>query len=80
MLNKLSWGWVGFGGWPKQVIIKLTSASTGVRVEVGGELGKSLLAKGRLRVGRIVLLIFLTTKISENFRNGKQRKKVKQIF
>ena len=41
MLNKLSWGWVGFGGWPKQVIIKLTSASTGVRVEVGAELGKS---------------------------------------
>ena len=40
MLNKLSWGWVGFGGWPKQVIIKLTSASTAVGVEVGSELGK----------------------------------------
>ena len=27
------------GGWPEQMRIRLTSASTGVRVEVGAELG-----------------------------------------
>ena len=32
-------GWVGGGGWPEQMGIRLTSASTGVGVEVGAELG-----------------------------------------
>ena len=34
-------GWVG-GGWLDQMRIRLTSASTGVGVEVGAELGKNL--------------------------------------
>ena len=33
-------GWGG-GGWPEQMRIRLTSASTGVGVEVGAELGNS---------------------------------------
>ena len=32
---------MGFGEWAEQVIIRLISASTGVVVEVGDELGKS---------------------------------------
>ena len=34
-------GWVGGGGWPEQMGIRLTSASTRVGVEVAAELGNN---------------------------------------
>ena len=37
-------GWLGVGGLPDQMGIRLTSASTGVGVEVGAELGNFLKA------------------------------------
>ena len=37
--NCLDGRWVGGGGWPEQMGIRLTPASTGVGVEVGAELG-----------------------------------------